>query len=122
MLITDHRPRDAATQYDWVRCIREAAEITLTERGVALTLMSYANADGTSIRPGNDRLIAETGASEKTIKRSITALREHGWIRCVHQGGRNRGANEYRLTIPYQRLRLLSDERLLKYGLIRKPP
>ena len=70
---------------------------------VALTLATYADYDGSRVRPGTDRLMAVTGMSKATILRALSSLREMGLIERVaerYKQGRNGGADEYRLTFP----------------------
>lgn len=93
----------------------------MTARAVAFDLMTYADADGSNVHPGIERLEADTHASESTIKRALAELTGEGWIRCVIRGGRGRKANEYRLTIPMAAMARLSDTRLSEYGLQRSP-
>lgn len=82
------------------------ADLSLAERAIAFTLATYANVDGTRAFPGIERLIADTGASDKTIRRALKALEAKGWVECMYRGRRNSGASEYRLTIPRDRLHL----------------
>lgn len=83
---------------------------------VALTLATYANTDGTSIYPGNERLAAVTCQGDKTVRRALAWLRAGYLIERVREGsrgGRGGFADEYRLTIPSDLLtrhELLSPE------------
>lgn len=105
---------------DWWRCMR-GADLKLADIAVAYMLMSYADNDGSSAHPGNERLMADTGASESTVKRALKALVESGWIRVVSPGGRS-GACEYQLTIPLNALGKLTDKRLAEYNYHRVTP
>ncbi len=70
---------------------------------VGLTLATYANADGTSIYPGNERLAAVTCQGDKTVRRALAWLRGGYLIERVREGsrgGRGGFADEYRLTLP----------------------
>jgi hypothetical protein len=70
---------------------------------VAFALATYANQDGSSIFPGNERLTAVTCQGDKTVRRALDWLRSGYLIDRVREGSRGgrRGlADEYRLTIP----------------------
>ena len=70
---------------------------------VAFALATYANADGTSIFPGNERLAAVTCQGDKTVRRALDWLRSGYLIERVREGsrgGRRAFADEYRLIIP----------------------
>lgn len=80
---------------------------------VAFALATYANQDGTSIFPGNERLSAVTCQGDKTVRRALAWLRGGYLIERVREGsyaGRKALADEYRLTIPSD---LLIRHRLL---------
>jgi hypothetical protein len=60
---------------------------------VALVMATYANgATGTSIRPGTDRLVDETGLDRRTIQRAIAWLVERGELRRDKPGHRGSAA------------------------------
>jgi hypothetical protein len=103
--VSDDQPDEihGASRYEWERIVRRVVMPTATVKAVALTLATYANADGTSIYPGNERLAAVTCAADKTVRRALEWLRAGFLIDRVREGSRNgRGgvADEYRLTIP----------------------
>jgi hypothetical protein len=88
--------------YTWRRLIRRV-RLGPSAKLVACMLADYANPDGTSVRPGNDRLAAVSELSDKTVRRSLVMLREMGLIERVFAGskmGRRGLADEYRLTYP----------------------
>jgi hypothetical protein len=90
-------------RFEWERIIRSCVDLHVTVKAVALTLATYGNVDGTSIRPGNDALVADTCTSDKTVRRAVGVLRDLGLIVRVVQGsarGRAGVADEYRLAIP----------------------
>ena len=104
-MVTDEQPDEihGSTRYEWERIVRRVVMPTATVKAVALTLATYANADGTSIYPGNDRLSAVTCAADKTVRRALEWLRAGYLIERVREGsrgGRGGFADEYRLTIP----------------------
>ena len=83
--------------------MRRVVMPSIAVKGIALTLASYANADGTSIYPGNERLAAVSCAGDKTVRRALAWLREGYLIDRVREGsrgGRGGYADEYRLVIP----------------------
>jgi hypothetical protein len=90
-------------RFEWERVVRSCVDLHVTVKAVAYTMATYGDLDGTSIRPGNDALVADTCTSDKTVRRAITELRGLGLIdRVVHGSARGRAgvADEYRLAIP----------------------
>lgn len=84
---------------------------------LALVLAGHADADGSRVRPGNDRLAAITGDSEKNVRRLIGVLRDDlGLVKVAKRGGGRWGtgrATEYQLTIPIdliERVQLLDPD------------
>lgn len=72
----------AATQdskFRWHEALLRAA-LPDKAKLVALKLWDYTNADGRNAYPGNRRLADDLGISERTVIRSLTLLREQGWI------------------------------------------
>jgi hypothetical protein len=121
-----------AERFEWERLIRRVIVPVPTDRAhrrgapsrdtvklVALLLATYANPDGTRVRPGDNRLVAVTGKSKSVIKRCLALLRSMGLIHCVVVGssyGRRGWTSEYRLTIPQdalERFELLPPDELL---------
>jgi DNA-binding transcriptional ArsR family regulator len=91
-----------AKPYDWRRTIRRA-RLGPSVKLVACLLADYASPDGTSIRPGNPRLVAVSELSDKTVRTALSKLRDMGLIERTFAGSRmgRRGlADEYRLTFP----------------------
>ena len=79
-------------------------------RTVALTLASYANADGSRVRPGLPRLAAVTQLSKSSVSRAVTALRSLGLVErvvCGSANGRRGWSDEYRLTVPADLLEVM---------------
>ena len=85
----------------WTDVVRRA-ELNTTTKLIALLVASYANADGTSIYPGLDRLTVESGKGYSTVKRTVAWLRRVGLIECVHRPTRTQPFAEYRLTLSNQ--------------------
>jgi hypothetical protein len=99
-------PRDAALmpigRYEWERLVRRIV-MPKPHKLLAFVLATYADSDGTRVRPGNDVLADVTGDSEKNVRRILGALRELGLLSLVSRGGGRGGrgkASQYRLTIP----------------------
>lgn len=92
-------------QPDGTRPPSEWAHVASGTRLVAWVAASYANRDGTSVRPGLDNLIEDTGTSRATVLRALAWLRAEGWL--VEVSSRRRAKTDtrgkstvYRLTIP----------------------
>jgi len=116
MPIADPGELQPAGRCEWERIVRR---IPMPGRVklLAFVLATYADADGSRVRPGNDRLAATSGQSDSSVRRGLTMLRDQlGLIRQEHRGGGRSGqgkAAEYRLTIPedlLDRVSLLSPE------------
>jgi hypothetical protein len=97
------RKGEPPLRFEWERVIRSCVDMHVTVKAVAYTMATYGDLDGTSVRPGNDALIADTCTSDKTVRRAVAELRGLGLIeRVVHGSARGRAgvADEYRLAIP----------------------
>jgi len=106
-------------RFEWERLIRRAI-VPPAVKLLALVLATYADPDGTRVRPGTTALAAVTGGSDRTVRRHLTALRQLGLLQQVSRGGGHGGSgitSEYRLTVP---LDLLERVRLL--GIDDTPP
>lgn len=89
-------------RFEWERLVRRIV-MPGPHKLMAFVMASYADADGSRVRPGNDVLAAVTDQSEKNVRRIVTALRELGLLRVAARGGGRGGkgkATEYQLTIP----------------------
>lgn len=89
---------------EWQRLIRDAP-MPPAVKNVVGWLRTYANADGTSIYPGVEKLMLATGLSRGTTVRALAALREAGLlVRTKRGGGRgSRKSDEYRAGMPAER-------------------
>jgi hypothetical protein len=73
---------------------------------LGLVMATYANADGSRVRPGQRRLANVMGTSISTVERGQRMLEALGFIEMTYKGhsagrGKSGGyASEYRLTIP----------------------
>lgn len=91
-----------SSRFDWERLIRRIV-MPKPVKLAAFVLATYADPDGTRVRPGMEVLAAVTGDSEKNARRILSTLREMGLVELVSRGGGKGGrgkASEYRLTIP----------------------
>lgn len=92
-------------RFDWERIIRRINDdrCPFPLKGFAFLLATYGDSDGTSIRPGDARLMAVTGKSSATVRRWRDGLIRLGLIEMEHRGGgagRSARASLYRLTVP----------------------
>lgn len=93
-----------ARRFEWERVVRRV-NMHATTKYLALVLATYADQDGSRIRPGVERLGRVMCTSEKTVKRHLATLRSDGLIERVKQGNRwTHQADEYRLTLPFDLL------------------
>lgn len=115
-------PRAAALmpigRFDWERLVRRIVMPT-GHKLIALILATWADPNGSRVRPGLGLLAASTGVSERTARRVLGSLaRDWGLIDLVARGGGRNGKGktaEYRLTIPtdlLERLTLLGPDGL----------
>ncbi|MFE5837227.1 hypothetical protein [Arthrobacter sp. NPDC056493] len=113
--------REPIGRFEWERILRRIRVSVPSVKLVGFAMATYANADGTKIRPGQKRLAAVLGTSEMTVRRGQTELEETGMLELVFKGhsqGRGQAggyASEYRLTIPsdlLERVPLLEPDEL----------
>lgn len=99
-------------RFEWERIVRR---VIMPERVkfLALLLATFADGDGSRIRPGLDQAAAMAGKSKATLKRNLAILRnDFGLLEEVSRGGGGR-ASEYRLVVPedlLDRLELLDPD------------
>ena len=87
-------------RFGWERVIRRV-QMHTTAKGIALILASYADSDGSRIRPGIQRMARVSCTSEKTVRRHVKFLCDAGFLVRTKHGNRWIGeVNEYQLTIP----------------------
>lgn len=103
-------------RFEWERLVRRTV-MPMRVKFLAFVLASYADADGSNVRPGVERLSDITGLGTATVKRSLKALRvEYGLLDQVKRGGGRTGRGSvtlYRLTLPedlLDRVELLSPD------------
>lgn len=87
-------------RFEWERIVRRV-QMPSGTKYLALMMATYADQDGTRVRPGVECLGRVMCVSEKTVKRGLSELREIGLIQRTKQGNRHAGlADEYRLVCP----------------------
>jgi hypothetical protein len=98
--------REPIGRFEWERILRRIRVSVPSVKLVGFAMATYANADGSKIRPGQKRLAAVLGTSEMTVRRGQTELETIGMLAMVFKGhsqGRGQAggyASEYRLTVP----------------------
>lgn len=94
---TDARP---VSTWEWLAVVRRA-RLGRGRTLVLVMLATYANPDGTGIRPGRARVAADCELSVRTVHRHMTWARTVRLITLTRRGNRRRSeADEYRLTLP----------------------
>lgn len=97
---------------------RKAMAGATTVKAIAFAAATYSDPDGSSVRPGVERLAAVTGFGEVAVTRALRQLVALGLLDQVVVGsrqGRRAWASEYHLTIPedlLDRLELLPPDEL----------
>ena len=89
-------------RYEWEAIIRRL-NLSMKTSYVALVMATYADPDGTRIRPTAPELAAAARMGESTVARYVRELRTAGLIVKTRRGGGRNGTgrpNEYRLTVP----------------------
>lgn len=89
-------------RFEWERLVRRIL-LPKPVKLAALILATYADPDGSRVRPGMDTLAAVTGDSERNARRMVDRLVSLQLVTLVRRGGGRGGkgsASEYRLTIP----------------------
>jgi len=90
-------------RFEWERLLRRIP-MAPQAKLVALVLSTYADPDGSRVRPGQGALASVSGFGERTVRRLVHQLRdEHRLIEQTMRGGGRGGrgrTTEYRLTVP----------------------
>lgn len=88
-------------RFEWERVLRRI-EMPQPVKGTALLMATYANADGSSIHPGEDELALYGNVTNRTIRNHIKALREHyRMLFRTHFHGTSRVYSDtYQLVLP----------------------
>ncbi|HEV2346422.1 MAG TPA: hypothetical protein VGS97_20150 [Actinocrinis sp.] len=83
---------------DWEVVVRRLA-LPDAAKLLALLLATFANPDGSSIRPGDELVGDLCDWSQKYVREQMKVLRDFGLIECVRPAARRRAA-VYQLTFP----------------------
>lgn len=89
-------------RFEWEAVLRRLA-LPKEVKYVGFVMATYADPNGTRIRPGAAELAAAVGDAESTLRRRVSFLRKAGLILQTSRGGGRNGAGratEYRLTLP----------------------
>jgi hypothetical protein len=91
-------------KFEWERVIKKCTFNQSATKLIALLLATYASEDGSSVRPGRERLIATSGLGARHVSTQLGKLEDLGLVDKVHNGssyGRRGGlASVYQLTAP----------------------
>ncbi|WP_330253068.1 helix-turn-helix domain-containing protein [Nocardia sp. NBC_00565] len=105
-MVRDAFVRKPVDRYEWERWLRRTL-MPAPLKYLGLMAATYGNQDGTEVRPGVGRLARVMCVSERTVKRSLSDLREYGFLERTKQGNRHaKHADTYRLTVPSDVLEL----------------
>ncbi len=83
---------------EWVNIVRRA-RLGRTVKLIALTLVTYADPDGTRVHPGVARLAVDCEVTYNVVKASLARLRDVGLIRLVQQAARRGDSDLYHLVV-----------------------
>ncbi|MEA5366060.1 hypothetical protein VA596_41490 [Amycolatopsis sp., V23-08] len=100
--VTSDPGPQACGRFEWERIVRRL-ELPMRVKFTAMMVASYADADGSRVRPGAEVLAAVTAQGASTIRKQLAALQEYGLLVLVSRGGGRSGrgrAAEFRLTVP----------------------
>lgn len=95
--------RPPVDRFVWERALR-ASDVTGNAMLVLLTLATHMNRDGTEGRPSQATLAAQTGLSDRSVRRYLAAAVDDEWLTKVSRGHR-RGdgqamASVYQTSLP----------------------
>jgi Helix-turn-helix domain len=97
---------EAPFRFKWEQALRDS-ELTVggevkvsTVKAVAFCLATWADGDGSKVRPSQKTVAASLGLSAKQVARSMRRLRELGWITVAEESGGEGQVTQYRLTTP----------------------
>jgi Helix-turn-helix domain len=89
--------------YRYQTALREARNLTTSEKCVLAMMLTYADPDGTNVFPGDERLAADCSLSVRQMQRCRESARKKRWLRVTKRGGGNGQAgvpSKYALSIP----------------------
>lgn len=91
-------------RFEWERVIKRCSFKQQSTKLIALLLATYASEDGSSVRPGRERLSVVAGLSTKHVSTQLGKLEDLGLVLKLRNGssyGRRGGlASVYQLTVP----------------------
>lgn len=96
-------PARRVDRFEWERALRDDPTLKERPHHVALVLATYANPDGTSVRPGIKTVAHDARMALSTARAHIKTLRDLGWLKRVRYGSSGGGVNdadEHHLTVP----------------------
>lgn len=89
------------TKYAYLKSLH-GKEVKPTHYRVLVTLLDYANADGSRARPGVESLARDCCIHAETVKQALRWLRENGYIIETHRGRKHGGASCYSFPVTAQ--------------------
>lgn len=92
------RTQTPIERFMWERIIRQSGLPPLTKL-VAFVMATYGEKDGSKIHPGDQRLAADCGVTDRAIRNHRRTLEDRGYITRTHGHGDGKAA-EYQLTFP----------------------
>lgn len=93
-------------RYEWENVLRRLSDpkqFSDELQHAGLMLATYADPDGTRVRPGEREFCAALRCSESTVRRRLRQLVKLGFVQMTARGGGagpGRRSSEYRLTLP----------------------
>jgi hypothetical protein len=100
--VTSDQGPQACGRFEWERIVRRL-ELPMRLKFTAMMVATYADADGSRVRPGVEVLASVTAQGASTVRKHLSALQEYGLLALVSRGGGRAGrgkAAEYQLTVP----------------------
>lgn len=89
-------------RFAWERAL-DHSQLPPRTRLVAFALGTFADADGTNVRPGIAAVARRAGLPESTTRAHLKTLRTAGWadrVKLGSRGGTSTDADQYHLTVP----------------------
>jgi predicted transcriptional regulator len=85
----------------WLKTLPNT-QMSNSDHRVLVTIMNYADGDGTNAYPSIKTIAKDSWMSERTVQRSLASLKSLGLIKETERGGRDRGnrASVYSLLEP----------------------
>lgn len=116
---SDEVKRIPTGRFEWEKVIRRAILKPSSVKLIALVMATYADGDGSRVRPGQLRLAAVMGTGVSTVERGQRELERLGFLELVAKGhsfGRGHPggfASVYQLTLPedlFERVQMLDPD------------